>query len=110
MLVAYGLKTVIAHTADHLHDVQAFALLGGVALYLLGLVSFRFRHVRTLNRRRLVLGLVLLALVPLATEVPALAAEAFVFVALWTLVGRELQGYDERRDRLRDEFSVARRD
>jgi low temperature requirement protein LtrA len=110
VLVAYGLKTVIAHTGEHLHDVQAFALFGGGAVYLLGLVGFRLRHVRTLNRQRFGLALLLLALFPLATEVPALVSEAFVFVALWAMVAFELRGYDERRDRLREEFSVAHRD
>ncbi|HEY2717611.1 MAG TPA: low temperature requirement protein A [Solirubrobacterales bacterium] len=110
VLVAYGLKTVLAHTADHLHSVQAFALLGGTALYLLGLVCFRLRHVRTLNTRRFVLAILLLALFPLATKVPALATEAFVFALLWALIALELRGYDERRVRLREEFSVAAHD
>jgi low temperature requirement protein LtrA len=33
VLVAFGLKTAIAHTGDHLDAVPAFALLGGVAVY-----------------------------------------------------------------------------
>jgi low temperature requirement protein LtrA len=110
VLSAYGLKTVIGHTDEHLHDVQSFALFGGVAVYLLGLVAFRLRHVRTLNRHRLGLAVVLLALFPLGTEVPALVCVAVVFVLLWTMVAVELHGYDERRDRLRDEFSVAHLD
>ena len=110
VLTAYGLKTVIGHTGEHLHDVQAFALLGGVAVYLLGLVCFRLRHVQTLNRHRLGLAVLLLALFPLATQISALACEAFVFVALWAMVVVELHGYDERRDQLRDEFSVTHGD
>jgi low temperature requirement protein LtrA len=110
VLAAYGMKTAIAHTDAHLHDVQAFALLGGTAIYLLGLVSFRYRHVKTINRHRLGLAIVLLVLFPAATEVPALVSEAAVFVLLWALVTVELHGYDERRDRLRDEFSVAHGD
>ena len=46
VLVALGLKKTIGHFDDHLHDVPAFALLGGVALYLLGHVAFRYRHVQ----------------------------------------------------------------
>ena len=56
VLVALGLKKTIGHFDDHLHAVPAFALLGGLAIYLLGLVAFRWRHVHTLNRRRLLLG------------------------------------------------------
>jgi low temperature requirement protein LtrA len=107
VLTAFGLETVLDHPGEHLHDVRAFALFGGVAVYLLGLVAFRLRHVRTLNTHRFGLAIVLLALFPLATQLPALADEAFVFVALWATVAWELHGYDERRDRLRDEVSVA---
>jgi len=110
VLTAYGLKSVIGHTDEHLHDVQAFAMLGGPATYLLGLVCFRLRHVQTLNRHRLGLAILLLALFPAATQFPALLVEAVVFALLWVMVAIELRGYDERRDRLRDEFSVAHAD
>jgi low temperature requirement protein LtrA len=106
-LVAFGLETALHHTDEHLHWVQSFALFGGVATYLLGLVCFRLRHVRTLNRRRLALAVLLLVLVPLATAIPALASVAIANLLLWALVGLEMRIYDERRDRLRDEFSVA---
>ena len=76
VLVAFGLKTTIAHADEHLHDVPAFALLGGVAIYLLGLVAFRYRHVHTINRQRLGLAIVLLILVPVATAIPALISLA----------------------------------
>ena len=56
VLVALGLKTTIGHTDEHLHAVPAFALLGGLAIYLLGHVAFRYRHVHTINRQRLLLG------------------------------------------------------
>ncbi len=45
VLVALGLKLTIGHTSAHLHTVPAFALLGGLAVYLLGHVAFRYRHV-----------------------------------------------------------------
>jgi low temperature requirement protein LtrA len=107
VLAAYGLETVLHHTDKHLHDIQSFALFGGVALYLLGLVCFRLRHVGTLNRHRLGLAVLFLLLAPLGTKVPALIPVALVDVLLWAMVAYELHGYDERRERLRDEFSVA---
>jgi low temperature requirement protein LtrA len=107
VLSAYGLETVLHATGEHLHDIQSFALFGGVAVYLVGLVCFRLRHVQTLNRQRLGLAILLLALAPLGTQVPALVTVAFVDVALWAMIAYELHGYDERRDRIRDEFSVA---
>ena len=59
---------------DQLDAVPAFAVLGGVSLYLLGLVAFRYRHVHSVNRQRLLLAVVLLILVPVAMEVPAVVA------------------------------------
>jgi low temperature requirement protein LtrA len=110
VLSAFGLKTVLGHPDDHLHEVPAFALLGGVAIYLLGLVLFRFRHVHTVNRHRLGLAVLLLALVPAATQLPPLVAVAVADVLLWAMIGWELRGYGERRERLRDEFSVSHDD
>jgi low temperature requirement protein LtrA len=107
VLVAFGLKTAIAHDGEHLHAVPAFALLGGVAAYLLGLVGFRYRHVHTINRKRLGLAIVLLILVPVATAVPALISLAIVDVLIWTMIAYEHHSYDERRDQLRREASVA---
>src|SRR5262249_52879836 len=101
VLVAFGLKTTIGHFDDHLHTVPAFALLGGLAVYLLGLVAFRWRHVHTLNRRRLVLAIVLLILVPVAIEIPAIATVAVANVLIWTMIAVETRGYGEGRAQLR---------
>ena len=101
VLVALGLKKTLAHVGDPLDTVAAFALLGGVAAYLLGHVAFRYRHVRTINRRRLTLSMVLLALLPLAVELPALAMLALVTVLLWTMIAYETRSYGEARDRVR---------
>jgi low temperature requirement protein LtrA len=107
VLVALGMKTAIAHSDDHLHTVPAFALLGGVAIYLLGLVAFRYRHVHTINRRRLGLGVVLLILVPVATAVPAAVALTVANALIWTMIAYEHRSYGEGRDRLRQEAAAA---
>ncbi|HET7053742.1 MAG TPA: low temperature requirement protein A [Solirubrobacterales bacterium] len=107
VLTAFGLKTTIGHFGDHLHAVPAFALLGGVAIYLLGLVAFRYRHVHTVNRRKLGLAIVLLILVPVATEVPALLALAVVNILIWSMIAYETQTYGEGRVRLRREAAGA---
>jgi low temperature requirement protein LtrA len=101
VLVALGLKLTIGHTSAHLHTVPAFALLGGLAIYLLGHVAFRYRHVHTVNRRRLLLSIVLLILVPVATEVSALVALAFVNVLIWAMIAYETRLYGEGRQQLR---------
>jgi low temperature requirement protein LtrA len=101
VLAAFGLKTVIAHTGADLDWVTGFALLGGIAMYLLGLVAFRYRHNHTWNRNKLILAAILLMLIPLATAIPALATQAIATALLALLIVREHAGYDERRDRLR---------
>ena len=49
ILVALGLKKTLEHVDDPLKVVPAFALLGGMACYLLGHVAFRYRHIHTIN-------------------------------------------------------------
>ena len=110
VLAAFGIKVTIGHTADHLHTVPAFALLGGVAVYLLGLVGFRFRHVRTVSRRRLGLAIVLLLAIPVATAVPALVSLAVVDLLLVVVIVLDTRSYGEGRGRLRQEMSVAHGD
>jgi low temperature requirement protein LtrA len=107
VLVALGLKTTIAHADEHLHDVEAFALLGGVAIYLLGLVAFRLRHVGTLNRHRLGLAIVLLILVPVATSMPAWLSLAIVVGLVWAMIAYEQRGYGPDREQLRQEAAAA---
>jgi low temperature requirement protein LtrA len=101
ILVAFGLKVTIAHHDDHLHAVPAFALLGGLSAYLLGHVAFRFRHVHTINRQRLLLAIVLLILIPVAVELPALATLAIVNALIWAMIVYETRLYGEGRHRVR---------
>ncbi len=107
VLVAFGLKSTIAHAEEHLHDVEAFALLGGVAVYLIGLVAFRWRQAHTLNRERLGLAIVLLILVPVAVQVPAWLALLAAVVLIWVMIAAENRAYDERREELRRENTVV---
>jgi low temperature requirement protein LtrA len=110
ILAALGLKKTLGQVDEPLETVPAFALLAGVALYLLGLVAFRLRHVKTINRRRFGLALVLVALLPAATELPALATLAIVGALLWILVTVETRGYGESRMQVRhgEAFPAAR--
>jgi low temperature requirement protein LtrA len=107
VLVALGLKKTIGHFDDHLDAAPAFALLGGLAIYLLGLVAFRWRHVHTLNRRRLVLAIILLILVPVTTAIPAIAALAIGNVLIWVLIVLETRSYGEGRAQLRHPGATA---
>jgi low temperature requirement protein LtrA len=103
VLVAVALKKTLGHVEDPLDTVPAFALLAGTASYLLGLVAFRYRHIRSINRQRLLMAVVLVALLPLATALPALAILAVVTVMLWALIAYETVGYGEGRARARHE-------
>ncbi|HEU5253381.1 MAG TPA: low temperature requirement protein A [Solirubrobacterales bacterium] len=107
VLMALGLKVTIGHYDENLHEVPATALLGGLALYLLGLVAFRYRHVQTLNRSRLGLAIVLLFLIPVATSMAALITLAVAVVLIWGLIVVEHRRYGSRRDELRREASAA---
>jgi low temperature requirement protein LtrA len=106
VLVAFGLKSTIAHASEHLHAVEAFALFGGVAIYLLGLVAFRFRHVRTVNRERLGLAIVLLILVPVAAQIPAWLSLLIVVLAVWAMIVLENRSYGSLRADIRKENTV----
>ncbi len=109
VLSAMGMKKALAHVDDPLDVVPAFALLGGVALYLLGHVAFRLRHIRTVNRQRLLLAGALLAFLPIAVELSALATLAIVAAALWGLIAYETLSYGEGRDRVRHRDSAPER-
>ena len=103
VLVALGMKKTLGDVEDPLKLVPAFALLGGLALYLIAHVLFRYRHIHTVNRRRVALAVLLLAFLPLATELPALATVGAVTVATWILIAYETHTYGENRHRVRRE-------
>ncbi len=101
MLVALGMKKTLGAVDEPLTLVAAVALLGGTTLYLLGHVAFRLRNVRTLSRQRLVCAILLLALVPVAVELPALATLGALAGVLTALVAYEALRFAEARDRIR---------
>lgn len=100
-LIAVGIKRTIGHVEDPLRLVPAVALLGGAALYLLAHVAFRLRNMHTLNRRRLLCAIVLLALLPAGTRLPALLTLAILAALLCALIAYEALRYAEVRDRVR---------
>ena len=76
VLLALGLKKTLGHVEDPLKLVPAVALLGGTAMYLVAHVAFRLRNVHRFSAQRLLCALVLVALIPVATELAALATLA----------------------------------
>jgi low temperature requirement protein LtrA len=104
VLVALGMKKTLGHVEDPLKLVPAAALMGGTAMYLLAHVGFRYRHIHTVNTRRLGLAVLLVAFVPLAVEIPALVTLTVLAVALALLIVIETRSYGNARDRVRHEL------
>jgi low temperature requirement protein LtrA len=105
VLLALGLKKTLEHVEDPLKLVPAVALLGGTALYLVAHVAFRYRNVHSFNRHRAITAVLLVALIPVAVEVPALATVGAVAAILTLLIAYEVRRYAEARDRLRHQLA-----
>jgi low temperature requirement protein LtrA len=108
VLAAFGLKTTLEHVGDPLDSVPAAALVGGVALYLLGCVAFRWRQVHSLSRQRSLAALASLLLYPVALAVPALVTVALVVLVLCLLITYEVTRFAENRARVRHELAHGR--
>jgi low temperature requirement protein LtrA len=105
VLVALGLKKTIEHHEDPLKLVPVVALFGGVAMYLLAHVGFRLRNVKRFSSHRVVAAVVLLALIPVGTEIAASLAVATVVAVLVTLITYETVRFAELRDKMRHQLA-----
>jgi low temperature requirement protein LtrA len=104
VLLALGLKKTLGDVEEPLKLVPAIAMLGGTALYLLAHVAFRWRNLHTLNRQRLVCAILLVALLPVAVELPSLATLAILAAVLVALIAYETLRFGELRARLRSQL------
>jgi low temperature requirement protein LtrA len=105
VLGALGLKKTLADVGEPLELVPAAAMLGGTAVYLLAHVAVRLRLVHTVNNHRLGCAILLLALLPVAIELPALATLAIIFAALLAVIGYESVRFAGSRDRVRRQLA-----
>jgi low temperature requirement protein LtrA len=105
VLVALGMKKTLEHVGDPLKVEPAAALLGGTAIYLLAHVAFRYRNVHRFSWQRLLAAAVLVALLPAAVELPALATMAIVGALLAALIAFETWRFAELRDRMRHQLA-----
>jgi low temperature requirement protein LtrA len=111
VLLALGLKKVLEYVGDSQeHDltepltgVSLFALVGGVALYLVGHVAFKWRTQHELYWPRLIAAAVLVVVCPLLSQVPALGSVGAVALVLVALVAFETIRYSELRAQIRHE-------
>jgi low temperature requirement protein LtrA len=101
VLFALGLKTTLGHVGDALETVPAVGLCGGPALYLFGHIASLLRTTGRVFRRRTVGAAALLALIPLALAIPALASLALVSGVCSLVVAYEVLRYREARVRVR---------
>jgi low temperature requirement protein LtrA len=101
VLLAYGVETTLHRVGGPLDAVPALALCGGAALYLVGHVAFLFRTTRYLFRRRTLGAAVLLALIPAALVLPALAALALVSLTCALVVAYEAIHHRDARAQVR---------
>jgi low temperature requirement protein LtrA len=107
VLVALGMKKTLGDVDAPLKLVPAAALLGGTTVYLLAHVAFRWRNVHSLNRQRLAVAGALLALLPVAVALPALATVGLLAAVLVALIAYEAVRFAEARDRIRHELERA---
>jgi low temperature requirement protein LtrA len=101
VLFALGLEAALHDVAEALDTVPAVALCGGASLYLVGHVASLFKTTGRVFRRRTVGALVLLALIPAAVAIPALAALALVSTVCSFVVAYEAIRHREHRIVLR---------
>jgi low temperature requirement protein LtrA len=115
VLLALGLKKVLEFAGDEAHHDLAAALpslplaamYGGVALYLLANVAFKYRIVRSANVHRTVAGVLLLALIPVAAQIPALAALGMLTAIMVGVIAFEAVRFSEIREQVRHEEDAA---
>jgi low temperature requirement protein LtrA len=101
VLIALGLKKTIAHVDEPLSPETAFALVGGLAVYLLAHVAFRYRNIHTINRQRLVVAVLLLGLVPFGDRPDALVTLAVVAALMCALITYEAVRFADGRHQVR---------
>ena len=97
ILFALGMKTTLAHHDAPLDIIAAIGLCGGLAVYLAAHVAERLRIGGGWGHGRPIATVVLLALIPVATVVPSLAALALVAAVCTALIAYEALRYPYAR-------------
>lgn len=113
VLVAFGLKEVLLYVSDSSHysltdplpGVALAALVGGVVLYLLGHVIFKWLTVHDISVVRLAAAGVLLAAIPLIVALPALIQLAVVAFIVTCAMVVESVLFAEARRKVRAELA-----
>jgi low temperature requirement protein LtrA len=109
VLVALGMEHVLEYVGDASHHelgdplatIPLVAMYGGVAVYLLAQVAFKYRNWHTLSRPRLTATAAVLVLIPAAAHIPALAALGVLTAVMVALITFESLTYSELREQVR---------
>ncbi|MEX2274732.1 MAG: low temperature requirement protein A [Actinomycetota bacterium] len=115
ILLALGLKKVQEYVGDGSHHelsdplelLPLAAMYAGVAAYLFAHTAFRYRMWHHVWWRRLLVGMLLLALIPAAAQLPALAALGLLTAVMVGLIAYESVHEAEYRERVRHEDDPA---
>ena len=97
----------LAHRGDELGTIEAVALCGGPALYLFSFVALRYRVSRGFGRGRLTAAVACAVLIPVARDVPAVAALALLAGVWIALHAYELIWFREARAETRRQQHAA---
>jgi low temperature requirement protein LtrA len=99
ILAAVGDELVIAHPSEELPRAELLAVVGGPALYLLGLALFRLRMAGSIAWRRLGGAVACLLVGAVGFALPALAVAALLVAVLAGVIGAEQLASARRRAR-----------
>ena len=101
IVFAIGLRRTLLDVDARLDVVPAVALLGGVALYLLALTAVKWRSLGSIRLLRPLTAAAILAILPAALTLPALAALGMVTAGAWFPIAVELVRQPDARLRAR---------
>jgi low temperature requirement protein LtrA len=108
-LMALGIEQVLANVgetsngelSDPLDALSLGALYGGVVLFLVAHAAFKYRTWHQVTVRRLVVAGLLAVLVPVAMQLPALAALGLLTAVIVAMIASEAVRYSEMREQVR---------
>jgi len=101
VLFALGMKATLAHVEEPLELIPAIGMCGGLALYMAAHVALRLRTGGGWGHGRPTAAVLLLAMIPVATMVPALVALALVVAVCSGLIAYEALRYRYARSWIR---------
>jgi low temperature requirement protein LtrA len=111
VFLALGMKKVLGYVADSehggwldgkgLHGMPLWSLYGGVVVYLAAHVAFRLRNIGSLNRQRVALAVLLMALVPAVGHLSPMGQLAVLAGLVVTLVCYETFAFRPWREKIR---------